>query len=42
MDNSGKPLRVFEAFSGIGAQASALKRLGANYKKSLTLPQKEA
>ncbi len=27
-----KVLRVFEAFSGIGAQASALKRLGINYK----------
>jgi len=26
-----KPLRVFEAFAVIGAQATALKRLGANY-----------
>lgn len=26
-----KPLRVFEAFAGIGAQATALKRLGANF-----------
>jgi DNA (cytosine-5)-methyltransferase 1 len=31
MVNSGKPLRVFEAFAGIGAQATALERLGANY-----------
>lgn len=30
--NNHKPLRVFEAFAGIGAQASALERLGANYK----------
>lgn len=26
-----KPLRVFEAFAGIGAQATALERLGANF-----------
>ena len=26
-----KKLRVFEAFAGIGAQASALERLGINY-----------
>jgi len=26
-----KPLRIFEAFAGIGAQASALKRLDANF-----------
>ena len=26
-----KKLRVFEAFAGIGAQASALKRLNINY-----------
>ena len=25
-------LRVFEAFAGIGAQASALERMGINYK----------
>lgn len=31
MENTVKPLRVFEAFAGIGAQATALKRLGANY-----------
>jgi len=30
-DSSSKKLRVFEAFSGIGAQNSALKRLGINY-----------
>jgi len=29
---SSRPLRVFEAFAGIGSQATALKRLGANYK----------
>jgi len=32
MENTVKPLRVFEAFAGIGAQATALKRLGANCK----------
>ncbi|GHU54937.1 hypothetical protein FACS1894132_10310 [Clostridia bacterium] len=26
-----RPLRVFEAFAGIGAQAMALKRLNANF-----------
>lgn len=26
-----KKLRVFEAFAGIGAQASALKRMNINY-----------
>lgn len=32
MDNSKKkPLRVFEAFAGIGAQASALKRMNIDY-----------
>ncbi|MCL2855179.1 MAG: DNA (cytosine-5-)-methyltransferase [Defluviitaleaceae bacterium] len=29
---SSRPLRIFEAFAGIGSQATALKRLGANYK----------
>ena len=29
--HSAKKLRVFEAFAGIGAQATALKRLGANF-----------
>ena len=29
--NNNRKLRVFEAFAGIGAQASALKRLGINY-----------
>ena len=29
--NNHKPLRVFEAFAGIGAQATALERLGAKY-----------
>ena len=28
---SAKPLRVFEAFAGIGAQAAALKRIGIKY-----------
>ena len=28
---NNKKLRVFEAFAGIGAQASALKRLNINY-----------
>ena len=31
MESTVKPLRVFEAFAGIGAQATALERLGANY-----------
>ena len=31
MGNRNKPLRVFEAFAGIGAQATALDRLNANY-----------
>ena len=30
-NNSQKKLRVFEAFAGIGAQASALKRMNINY-----------
>lgn len=30
-DNNQKKLRVFEAFAGIGAQASALKRMNINY-----------
>lgn len=30
-DKKIKPLRVFEAFAGIGAQATALERLGANF-----------
>jgi len=32
MKMSSRPLRVFEAFAGIGSQVTALKRLGANYK----------
>ena len=35
MDKENKDnhtLRVFEAFAGIGAQASALDRMGINYK----------
>lgn len=28
----GPTLKVFEAFAGIGAQASALERMGINYK----------
>ena len=32
MSNTPKqPLRVFEAFAGIGAQAAALKRMNINY-----------
>ncbi len=30
-EKNSQPLRVFEAFAGIGAQASALERLGINY-----------
>ena len=30
-DNNQKKLRVFEAFAGIGAQASALKRMNINH-----------
>lgn len=30
-NNSQRPLRVFEAFAGIGAQAAALKRMNINY-----------
>lgn len=29
--NNNRPLRVFEAFAGIGAQAAALKRMNINY-----------
>ena len=29
--NSNRPLRVFEAFAGIGAQAAALKRMNIDY-----------
>lgn len=29
--NTSRPLRVFEAFAGIGAQATALKRIGINF-----------
>ena len=29
--NNNRKLRVFEAFAGIGAQASALKRMNINY-----------
>ena len=35
MNQSGKKnqtLRVFEAFAGIGAQASSVNRMGINYK----------
>ena len=38
MDKENKDnhtLRVFEAFAGIGAQASALDRMGINYKMIL-------
>ena len=31
-DGGYMPLRVFEAFAGIGAQATALERLNANLK----------
>ena len=31
METAGKKLRVFEAFAGIGAQASALKRIGIDH-----------
>ena len=31
MATNNKKLRVFEAFAGIGAQASALKRMNINY-----------
>ena len=30
-DKNNRPLRVFEAFAGIGAQATALKRMNINY-----------
>jgi DNA (cytosine-5)-methyltransferase 1 len=31
MNKTQRPLRVFEAFAGIGAQATALKRIGVNF-----------
>ena len=31
MGNKKKKLKVFEAFAGIGAQASALKRMNIDY-----------